>query len=450
MGDPISERDTKGRLRGLPRVDEVAEHRLLAGHPRQFRMLVARKSVEKLRGAILGGLDSVGLEDVLGKVISEELTPCLRAVINASGVILHTGLGRARLAPSALAALEPAVKAHAHVELDLESGHRGNRQDLVRDLLCDLTGAEDALVVNNCAAAVFLTLAALAERREVILSRGQMVEIGGSFRMPDIVVQSGCRLVEVGCTNKVRAKDYELALTDATAAILRCHPSNFRIVGFSEEPSVQELATIAKARGIWLIDDAGSGALVDTSRFGLPREPMLGESLKSGADVAMASGDKLLGGPQAGIIVGSKDAIAKISSHPIARVVRVDKLTLAALAATLQLYRTGREGEIPTIRYLSRSVSDVEQMARQLAASYSDAVVEPGLTEVGGGSIPGEGVPTMRCGLATDSCDALSHRLRCSDPPVVGRIEKGRVWLDPRTMEQDEVDAVCAILRALK
>ncbi len=436
-------------FRGIPKVDVLAGSAALSSFPESVRVQAARKAVEVLRSAIQHQEPQTDVE-TLAIAFARDLTRMEpRSVINASGVILHTGLGRSRLAPQALYACASAVD-HTAVEFNLDSGQRGDRQDAVRSLICALTGAEDAFVVNNCAAAVFLTLAALAERREVILSRGQMVEIGGSFRMPDIVVQSGCRLVEVGCTNKVRLKDYEKAITEDTAAILRCHPSNYKIVGFTEEPSVEELAGLAKSKELWLVDDAGSGALVDTSRFGLPREPIFGESLRMGADVAMASGDKLLGGPQAGIIIGSKDAISRISSHPLARTVRVDKLTLAALAATLQLYRNGQESEIPTIRYLFRPMEEIEQMAHLLAGAFGNATVEPGLTEVGGGSIPGEGVPTFRCGLNTSSCDELSLRLRASEPPVIARIEKGRVWLDPRTMEPDEVDTVCGILKMLK
>ncbi len=437
------------RLRELPRVDAIASSPGLAAFPVHVRTRAARHAISLARAALLAGEECPNIELAAQDLAKGWSASRLPLAINASGVILHTGLGRARLAPAAEVAVALASQGHAAVELDLASGARGDRQTLVRELLCQLTGAEDALVVNNCAAAVFLSLAALAEGREIILSRGQMVEIGGSFRMPDIVVQSGCKLVEVGCTNKVRLSDYEGAITDRTAAILRCHPSNFRITGFTEEPSVTELAELAHRNGLRLIDDAGSGALVDTSKFGLPREPLLGESLKAGADVAMASGDKLLGGPQAGLIVGSHEAVSMIARHPLARAVRVDKLTLAALAATLQMYANGQADEIPTLCYLGKSLDEVKRDAEQMAVAFPGAVVEQGLTEVGGGSIPGEGIQTWRCGLDSDSCDDLARALRMGSPPVISRIEKGRVWLDPRTMEPDEVATVCDILKRL-
>lgn len=373
----------------------------------------------------------------------------VRPAINATGVILHTGLGRARLAAEAVRSICEAAEHHALVEFDALSGARGDRQDHVRDLLCELTGAPDALVVNNCASAVLLGLAALAGGREVLLSRGQMVEIGGSFRMPDIVRQSGAQLCEIGCTNKTHLSDYAEAITDQTAMILRCHPSNYRITGFTDEPPLSELAGIAREHKLWLMDDVGSGCLVDTTRFGLPAEPRFGVAISEGAHITMASGDKMLGGPQAGLILGTPEAIAELKGHPIARAVRVDKLTLAGLAATLRLYREGRESEIPTIWALSRPMDEIRAIAERWAGVFAGARVEDGLTETGGGSLPGHGVPTVRTGLPSDSADALAFQLRHSEIPIVGRIERGLVWLDPRTADRSEADFVEQRLKEL-
>lgn len=378
------------------------------------------------------------------------MLPSLRSAINLSGVILHTGLGRARLAKEAAARLREVANGHSAVELDVESGKRGDRQRHVRDLLCELTGAEDALVVNNAAAAVLLSLTSLAQGREVILSRGQMVEIGGSFRMPDIVRASGCKLIEVGCTNKTRLGDYQSAITENTAAILRCHPSNFKIVGFTEEPSSAELAELAHGQGLLLLDDVGAGCLVDLRAYGLAHQPTLQESLIAGADAVMASGDKLLGGPQAGLLLGKAEAVAKAKRHPLARVLRVDKLTLAALEATLRLYTTGRETDIPTIRYLTRPTDEIKSLARRVARAYpGKARIEKGFTEVGGGSLPGEGIPTWRAGLESSDVDGLASQLRMNSKPIIGRIEDGLLWFDPRTAEIEEIRVVERALKGL-
>lgn len=424
-------------LRELPKVDALAQHARLAEFPAPVRIHAARIAIERARTQILVGKPVKDLEDETVNEAYRLTAPTTRRVINASGVILHTGLGRARLAPSVAAHIAEVAANHAWIEFDEDSGKRGDRQSHVRDLLKLLTGADDAFVVNSNAAAVFLTLSALAKRKEVVLSRGEMVEIGGSFRMPDVVRQSGCRLVEVGCTNKTHLEDFKSALTDRTGAILRCRPSNFRIVGFTETPSIGALASIKGDSP--LIDDVGCGCLVDVEPFGLPREPRLGESLREGADLELASGDKLMGGPQAGIIIGRADLIAKIRKHPLARAVRIDKLTLAGLEATLKLYLAGRHLEIPTLRYLSRSLDDVRILADQLAAVMGGSV-EAGLTETGGGSIPGHGVATWRVKLTGGKPDRVLAAMRQREIPVIGRIESGSVWLDPRTMEPNEVE----------
>lgn len=439
-------------FRSLPKVDVLAGSEALAHLPPSVRTGSARSAVAWARAEIGAG-KSVTEGQIAEHAMAAgtlQMSASLRGAINASGVVLHTGLGRARLAAAAVAQIEQVASNHATVEFDEGTGGRGDRQSHVEALLCTLTGAEAALVVNNAAAGVFLSLHTLADGGEVILSRGQMVEIGGSFRMPDIVRQSGCKLVEVGCTNKTRLSDYEGALTEHTSAILRCHPSNYRIVGFTDEPEGAELASLAHTHGLPLIDDMGSGCLVDTRVFGLPKQQTLQEVVASGADVAIASGDKLLGGPQAGILVGRRSVIAQIKAHPLARVVRIDKLNLAGLEATLRLFANGEHDQIPTLRALGMPIEKVGERAARLAAAYTgDAEVEDGITEVGGGCAPGIGVPTRRVGLASLDAVLLLATLRSSEPPVIARIERDRVWLDPRTLDDAEVSHLETLLRSL-
>jgi L-seryl-tRNA(Ser) seleniumtransferase len=438
-------------LRSLPSVDRLAGHPALAGFSDRARRIGAREAVALFRSGTQAGLspDLEALPEWAAKLAEEADGPSLKPAINMSGVVLHTGLGRARLAPEAAMRILEAAFDHSAVEIDLDTGARGDRQGHVRDLLCELTGAEDALVVNNCAASVHLALHALCAGREVVLSRGQMVEIGGAFRMPDIVRDSGCRLVEVGCTNKTRLSDYEGALTDETAAVLRCHPSNFRIIGFYSEPTATELARLCQERGVCLIDDVGSGCLVDTTRFGLPRERTLRDALADGADLVLASGDKLLGGPQAGLVLGREELVVRMAAHPTARAFRVDKLTLAGLESTLRLYAEGREAEVPVWRYAGRSLEEVKKLARTVARACPGwGAVEPGTTEMGGGSMPGRGLPTWRVGLSVDDPEAALRRLRSAPKPIIGYVERDRVWLDPRTVELDEAREVAAELRS--
>lgn len=436
--------------RDLPKVDVLMTSAALATIPEQLRKLAIRATLAQFRDDLLRGRPVGTVETAVVATAQAMLESHLVPVINASGVILHTGLGRARLAEEAALAAHWAASGHSSLEIEMESGQRGDRQTGVRKLLRQLTGAEDAFVVNNCAAAVLLVLQALCSRREVILSRGQMVEIGGSFRLPEIVKGSGCRLVEVGSTNRTRLEDYANAITPRTAAILRCHPSNYQVVGFAEEVPARELATLAQKHRIALIDDAGSGCLVDTARFGLPHEQTLLECVQSGSDVITCSGDKLLGGPQAGIILGSSKLLAKVRRHPVARAVRIDKLCIAALEATLRLYVSGDEDHIPTLKYLSRSLDEVREMAQRLASSYPERIVEEGVTEVGGGSLPGQGVPTVRVGIPSSRPDALAKRFRTAKPPVLVRIERDTVWIDPRTMEELELEIVAGILESMR
>lgn len=436
-------------LRELPRIDFLAGLPEFSHHSAKVRRDAARAVVQRARMAMRAGGKASGdwVREMQGEFERRE-RPAVGAAINATGIVLHTGLGRARLAESVVEAVTAVAANHSTLEIDLESGRRGDRQESVRSRLIALTGAEDAMVVNNGASAIFLALSALCQGREVILSRGQMVEIGGSFRMPDIVRQSGCSLVEVGCTNKTRMSDYSGAISVETAAILRCHPSNFRIVGFAEEPRAEEISKLCRERGIALIDDVGSGCLWDFSKWGLPRERTLGEAVRDGANVVTASGDKLLGGPQAGLILGDSASISQIRKHPLARVVRIDKLCLAALEATLRLYDSGPD-ELPVLKSIARSLADVRRDANKLKrAGGRLAKIEAGVTEVGGGSLPGEGIPTLRVGLSGDP-EKLAALFRQQVPPIFGRIERDRFWLDPRTLDRKEVLLVAKAIKDL-
>lgn len=440
-------------LRSLPKIDKLAASPALEGFSAAVRTKAARAAVEMLRKEAKNGngADFSKAETLAALEAARIGGTTLKRVINASGVVLHTGLGRARLPEAAARQLYEVAAGHVATEIDLESGERGDRQEHVRGLLTELTGAEDALVVNNCAAAVLLTLSALCQNKEVILSRGEMVEIGGSFRMPDIVRQSGCTLVEVGCTNKTHLSDYKSAITENTAAILRCHPSNYRIVGFAETPPSNDLKKLAAENNILFLHDLGNGCLFDTTQFGLAKELTVQEAIAEGAGVVTASGDKMLGGPQAGLILGKKELVKKIGKHPLARAVRVDKLTLAALEATLRLHAEKRWDEIPIYRYFTTPLEDVKRAAQKIAKAYKgESVVEQGVTEVGGGSVPGTGIPTFRAGLSAKDPQALAKKLRTNDPAVLARIEKNKVWLDPRTLEKDELEEVVEIVGSIR
>ncbi|MGK7311181.1 MAG: L-seryl-tRNA(Sec) selenium transferase [Candidatus Longimicrobiales bacterium M2_2A_002] len=382
-------------------------------------------------------------------------TPSLRRVINATGVVLHTNLGRAPLA-------EPAIRAMVHVagygtlEYDLETGERGSRHDHCVALLMELTGAEDALVVNNNAAAVVLVLNTLAEGRTAVISRGELVEIGGSFRVPEIMARSGTEMREVGATNRTHVEDYRQALADA-GLILKVHRSNFRLEGFTAEVEIEELAAIASENGIPLVHDLGSGALLDMTALGLPPEPTAAAALAAGADLVTMSGDKLLGGPQAGIIVGDGASIAAMRSNPLCRAFRPDKLTLAALEATLRLYRDPESAmrDIPALRMLGADTEALEARAhafvRELNALGIGAVVEPASGVVGGGAYPGVELPGFAAGIDTDAApDALAGQLRAGEPPVVGRVRDGTFWLDLRTVHpREEEELVAAVEKAV-
>ena len=401
---------------------------------------------------------AVSDDERLGQVeasLRRTMAPALRRVINASGVILHTNLGRAPLSRAAVDAVVAAAAGYTNLELDLETGRRGERSALVAGLLTALFECEAALAVNNNAAAVLLALTTLCKGREVIVSRGQLVEIGGSFRMPDVMRMSGARMVEVGTTNRTRAEDFEEAVTPRTAAVLRVHTSNFRVAGFTESAGIAEMAAVAHTRGLLLIDDLGSGAVE-----AIADEPTIAESLKH-CDIVTFSGDKLMGGPQAGIVLAATEAgaagVRKMARHPLARAVRIDKLTLAALEATLKQRLSGRDDEIPVQRMLRVPVEDVRRRAAHWSVKLEDRGVASqliaGESAVGGGSVPGHGIPTMLVALEGPA-SRLATALRRGDPPVIARIENDACCLDPRTVLRGEdetlIDAVEVAARSIR
>ena len=449
--DRLAAAASQEALRALPSVERLATRAELAHLPPEARVRAARRVVEEARQALRSGAPVAPTpESLAGRALAladDALRPALRRIVNATGVLLHTNLGRATLAPSAARAVAAVAAGHANLEVDEETGGRGSRQAHVARLLCELTGAEDALVVNNNAAATFLPVAALAAGREVVLSRGQLVEIGGQFRLPDVIRTAGGVLVEVGTTNRTRIGDYEAALTERTAMLLRVHPSNYRIVGFSEEAPLADLVRLGGEAGVCVADDIGSGALVDLAPFGLGDEPTANGSIAGGADLVWFSGDKLLGGPQAGILIGKARYIAPMKKHPLMRAIRPDKLTLAGLEATLRLYHAGRAWpEVPILRRIARPADDVREAAERVAASLrgeqASLRVEVVATdsEVGGGSLPGHRLPSWAVAVSDSGRGAgeLGRRLRAAPTPVYGRIEKDRLLLDLRAVDADE------------
>ncbi len=426
---------------------------LVADFGRAGVVAALRDQVETERnGAVVSDAERLSQVEA---ALRKTMVPALRRVINASGVILHTNLGRAPLSRAAVDAVAVAAAGYTNLELDLETGRRGERSALVAGLVTNLFDCEAALVVNNNAAAVLLALTALCKGREVIVSRGQLVEIGGSFRMPDVMRMSGARMVEVGTTNRTRAADYEEAVTSRTAALLRVHTSNFRVSGFTESSGIAEMAAVAHARGLLLIDDLGSGAVEP-----IADEPTIAESLKH-CDIVTFSGDKLMGGPQAGIVLAATEAgaagVRKMARHPMARAVRIDKLTLAALEATLKQQLSGRDDEIPVQRMLRVPVEEVRRRAALWSVKLEDRGVASRLiaseSVVGGGSVPGHGLPTMLVALQGPA-SRLATALRRGDPPVIARIENDACCLDPRTVLRGEdetlIDAVEVAARSLR
>jgi L-seryl-tRNA(Ser) seleniumtransferase len=419
------------RLRDLPSVDELARQ---SDDP--LAVEVARKVVARARERIQRGDDPGDLGAQLQAELDSARTPHLRRVINGTGVIVHTNLGRAPLAEAALDRVREIARGYSNLECDLAAGGRGSRQEHVVESLRRLTGAEAALVVNNNAAAVMLALAALAEGREVLVSRGELIEIGDGFRIPDVLEQSGARLREVGTTNRTRAADYEAASGLETAVLLRVHQSNFRVVGFTEQPSLRELADVARRHDLPIVDDLGSGALID-----IGDEPTARASLAAGADLVCFSGDKLLGGPQAGIVVGRAQLVEKLRRHPLQRALRADKLTLAALEGTLTL-AVDAPDEIPVLRMLREPAEAVRARAARLAELVGGEVEET-VARAGGGSLPLTELPSFACAVEEE----LAVKLRASDPPVIAVVRDGRTLLDCRTLTDSEAEEVAGAVR---
>jgi L-seryl-tRNA(Ser) seleniumtransferase len=422
------------KLRDLPSVDELAR-----SSDDALAVEAARAVIARAREAIRAGRDPGDLPQQLRDELASARRPALRRVVNATGVIVHTNLGRAPLAAEAIARLDETARGYSNLEYDLDDGVRGSRQAHVAGILRRLTGAEAALVVNNNAAAVMLALAALAEGREVLVSRGELIEIGDGFRIPDVLARSGAHLVEVGTTNRTRAADYEAAIGADTAVLLRVHQSNFRVIGFTEQPRVEELADVARRHELPLVDDLGSGALVDVGD-----EPTARESLAAGADLVCFSGDKLLGGPQAGIVVGRADLVERLRRHPLQRALRADKLTLAALEGTLALYLDAPE-RVPVLRMLREDSPVVRARAERLAALVGGEVEET-VARVGGGALPLAELPSFACAVE----EGLATALRRGDPPVVGIVRDGRLLLDCRTLTEAEVDEAAAAVAAAR
>jgi L-seryl-tRNA(Ser) seleniumtransferase len=426
----------------------------LAAFGRPLTLEAVRETLAAVREQYPRNGQVPGREDLLeavGRSLKSWTAPTLLPVINASGVILQTNLGRAPLSRASLEAIQQVAQGYSSLEYDLQRGKRGSRLVHAEALLQRITGAEAAIVVNNNAAAVLLALTALARRRAVVIARSQLVEIGGGFRVPDVMKQSGARLIEVGTTNRVHLADYEDSLVEHPVLFMRAHRSNFRIVGFTSEPTLDEIAKVAHQTGISLLDDLGSGSLLDTSRFGLGHEPMVQESLAAGADLVCFSGDKLLGGPQAGILIGRADLIAKLKKHPLARAIRADKLCLSALTATLLHYlKDEAESEIPIWRMIAASLEQLEERAQNWVRTLGQGEIIAGESTVGGGSLPGETLPTRLLGLRPSSPDRFLARLRQAEPPVIARLQDERILLDPRTvLPEQEPELIAGIKSAL-
>lgn len=449
----------RSEFRQLPGVDDLlCDSRIVTlcdCFARQTVVSLVRSRLAEIRSSIGAGGHVPSLDQIVTVIVAEahglaQYSP--RPVINATGVILHTNLGRAPLSAEALQAAELASRGYSSLEFDLESGKRGLRGAHVERLLCHLTGAEAAFVVNNNAAGVLIALDALARRKEVIVSRGQAVEIGGGFRIPDVMRESGAKLVEVGTTNRTYITDYAAAITPKTAALLRVHSSNFRITGFTNVVSLQELVELGRRHSIPVLDDIGSGCLVDTASFGMEPEPQVQHSVSAGSALTFFSGDKLLGGPQAGIIVGRADLTGKLRGHPLARAIRIDKASLAALSATLVHYLRGEAlVKIPVLRLIAMPLTEIETRARRWGLFLGErATVIPEESVVGGGSLPGSSLPTWVVVIriaGRGKIQDLALRLRQSDPPIVARVEKDTLILDPRSVFPDEEETLLEAVR---
>jgi len=440
-------------LRNLPSVEQLLQNatHLIETYGRPLTLDALRTTLDDIRARfkanqqiILPSIDLIltQAESHLSAWTASTLFP----IINATGVILHTNLGRAPLSKATIQAMNDVASDYSNLEFDMSNGKRGSRLIHAEAVLQKLTGAEAALVVNNNASAVLLVLSALANRKRVVIARSQLVEIGGGFRVPDVMKQSGAKLVEVGTTNKIRLSDYETALEEPTALVMRAHRSNFKIVGFTEEPELKNIVDVAHKANVIVVDDLGSGTFVDTANYGLAHEPTVQESLAAGVDIVCFSGDKLLGGPQAGIIIGKKDLLNKVKKHPLARAVRADKTCLAGVTATLIHYlRDEAEQEIPIVRMMSLTLEQVKARAEAWRDALGQGEVVKSESTVGGGSLPEESMPTFVLALDVKSPDKFLKRLREANPPIIARTENDKVLLDPRTVLDDT-----ALLRVLK
>ncbi|NOK58432.1 MAG: L-seryl-tRNA(Sec) selenium transferase [Chloroflexi bacterium AL-W] len=443
--------------RKLPAVDtlvQLLEQRFQEDSmPRHLLVNAARQSIDTARKAVTRGEEAPSTEELADVAFNQARVlgrPSLRPVINGTGVIIQTNLGRAPLSHAAIQAMEAVGTGYSNLEYDLEMGARGSRTTHVTALLCHLTGAEAALIVNNNAAAIYLTLITLAAGREVVVSRGQAVEIGGGFRIPDVLRQSGATLVEVGTTNRTYVRDYAAALSLQTALLMRIHTSNFRLMGFVHETPLHELSILGQAHAIPVLDDLGSGTLLSTQPYGLAPEPTVQESVQAGADLITFSGDKLLGGPQAGLIVGQQTLITQLRQHPLARAVRVDKTTLAGLEATLLAYLNNRApDDIPVWRMIAAAPDQLQKRTERLVALLGSehATVVESTSAIGGGSLPGETLPSFAIALTSQRPDKMAHRLRLSNPPVIGRIVEDRLLFDVRTILNEQEEAFIEIVR---
>lgn len=463
----VDDPELRAALRALTSVDRLIRMKpaqeLERVYGRDSTIKALRAALSDVRMALIDGLkpDTTSQALILDarRRLRMRFTPTLRPVINATGVIVHTNLGRAVLSDAAQRAMVEAASQYVTLEYDLQEGTRGSRMTHAEILLKEVTGAEAAMVVNNNAAASILALAGLARKKKVIVSRGQLVEIGGGFRVPDIMKQSGARLVEVGTTNRTRASDYERAIDADTAMLLRVHSANFKQIGFTESTPIDQMANIAHTHHVLCADDLGSGAVIDTAAFGIAHEPTVQESISAGVDLVWFSGDKLLGGPQAGILVGRAELIERLKKHPLSRAIRADKLTLAALTATLDHYRRGEAAaHIPVWRMLNRSLDELTRTAERwlliLKARVPDlhAEIIPTRSTVGGGSLPGETVASVAIAVRVHGPDALLMRLRHVEFPIIARIQNDDVVFDPRTVmehqEQALIDGICSALVA--
>lgn len=454
-------------LRQIPSVDELLQHKLienlLVKHPRRLVISAIRTILDRQRKKVLEGeIYTLNREEILNQIkteIEQRERNHLRRVINATGVVVHTNLGRSLLAKTAIEHLVEVARYYNNLEYDLDEGKRGSRYSHIEPLLCELTGAEAAMVVNNNAGAVFLTLNTLAYGKKVIISRGQLVEIGGSFRIPDVMANSGAILVEVGTTNRTHLYDYENAIDEDTAILMKAHTSNYKIIGFTKEVSLEELVTLAHKHELIVYEDLGSGNFIDFSKHGLGKEPTVQEAIAAGVDVVSFSGDKLLGGPQAGIILGKKKCIEQIKKNPLNRALRIDKFTLAALESTLKLYQDENLAinEIPTLRSIFASQETLRRRAQRLKRYFKkhfkaedlSVTIKPDSSRVGGGALPTQELPTFVVGIkpATLSVSKLEERLRSTEPPLIGRIEEDMFLLDVRTIQEEDLKLIPTLIK---